>query len=339
VVLEETAVAATHPSILCGECRASGLSLLPEHVSLAVSLAESSQQTRNDIIASLQSHLSPDAPDPAWPERALHTFASVAVLCATLRAHALEEDPSTAVSSVEFANELFAVLIRLPTNTHSVSAHKYGGHSATIQSIAHHRSGLALFMVASSLNHSCDPNCCVVIPPSISQSVVIRVVVIRPVTIGEELTVSYGPIWRRDPVLARQAALRAQYLFDCRCGSCEKDIARISSEAAAVERSDKATKALIRDSQLAFGRLTLRTQSLTPERAIAELLTYSGALKVAIKSQRNRASLDGYYGDRLTPLTCDVVPAVIRRLTDTLGCFELQELLRLLAKAYDQQAR
>lgn len=67
---------------------------------------------------------------------------------------------------------------------------------------------LALF------NHSCEPNCGIVYPPAAAMA--IKLVALRPIGVGEELTIGYV-----DPYApGRREALRKNFFFSCACTLC-----------------------------------------------------------------------------------------------------------------------
>lgn len=72
---------------------------------------------------------------------------------------------------------------------------------------------VCLFAAASLLNHSCDPNAVAQASGTFST--------VRPVDVGEELTISYCDIsWSRE---RRQQWLWWAYGFECKCQRCIDD--------------------------------------------------------------------------------------------------------------------
>lgn len=99
------------------------------------------------------------------------------------------------------ATEAVEMICLLRTNTFSIST----GDGLTC--------GAGVYPIAAMLNHSCVPNCCVSFAGR-----VLAVHCVRPVCADEPLTIAYV-----DPLCGlaqRRAALREQYLFDCRCAAC-----------------------------------------------------------------------------------------------------------------------
>jgi hypothetical protein len=132
------------------------------------------------------------------------------------------------------AMRLFDILTRLPQNTHAVDAVQARA-AGRAQELRQRRVGLALFLTASAMNHSCDPNCYVRFPNAADSSAgarrggavspaparfALEVVALRAVRAGEELTLSYGVAAGQHAYSVRQQALRRQYLFRCACGAC-----------------------------------------------------------------------------------------------------------------------
>lgn len=72
---------------------------------------------------------------------------------------------------------------------------------------------MALYPIASALNHSCRPNCVAVFNGS---QLVIRAV--KKICCGDELTISY--IELLVPAQLRQKELRQHYFFECCCEKC-----------------------------------------------------------------------------------------------------------------------
>jgi hypothetical protein len=76
--------------------------------------------------------------------------------------------------------------------------------------------GAAVFPLASSLNHSCAPNCEV----AFAEDNAVFVVATRDVALGEELTISYVDASGADD--ERREELRETYGFECACARCER---------------------------------------------------------------------------------------------------------------------
>ena len=70
----------------------------------------------------------------------------------------------------------------------------------------------------SCFNHSCDPNCRVLVPRDDTENSKAIVQTVRDVEEGEELTFSYLED-ETEPYQVRQEQLR-DYGFECRCPKC-----------------------------------------------------------------------------------------------------------------------
>ncbi|XP_050540761.1 SET and MYND domain-containing protein 4-like isoform X2 [Daktulosphaira vitifoliae] len=121
-------------------------------------------------------------------------------------------------------SELLHHMTRLVCNGNAISSHIMMDNNinSTSQLIdeTQPRIGTAIFPTSSMLNHSCDPN--------IHSSNILNYVVIkasRNIEIGEEITNCYGPNFRRMLLLERQAVLKMQYYFDCKCCACMDPVA------------------------------------------------------------------------------------------------------------------
>ncbi|KAI8619923.1 hypothetical protein BC830DRAFT_1039507, partial [Chytriomyces sp. MP71] len=64
-------------------------------------------------------------------------------------------------------------------------------------------------------NHSCVPNCAVAFEPVTHMA---RLVSLRDIQEGEELTVSY--VDSADPYHSRRLDLQRRYFFTCKCELC-----------------------------------------------------------------------------------------------------------------------
>ncbi|RMZ77444.1 hypothetical protein DV738_g4338, partial [Chaetothyriales sp. CBS 135597] len=114
--------------------------------------------------------------------------------------------------------------------------------------------GIALDPLAALLNHSCEPSC--VIRFDILGS--ISVDVLRPISSGEELTISY--IDNTQPLNYRQADLTSRYFFKCTCPRCSRGtntpFDRILTQVESAEARE--AKAYATDATLQSGLLVYR---------------------------------------------------------------------------------
>eukprot|EP00483_Globobulimina_turgida_P004093 UN04101 len=80
--------------------------------------------------------------------------------------------------------------------------------------------GKSLYLIHSTMNHSCKPNARVGV--SKEEGTGIGVLATDHIRQGQEITVSYiNPI---DDIEKRRKVLKSQYLFDCECKKCLVDI-------------------------------------------------------------------------------------------------------------------
>lgn len=224
----------------CG-CSADGI-LLAEHVELAwliyreeccrevalrrlcaPVLCESRRNARTALCSGCVGKLSTSS-SAQWSLSTLLTMLVASLLCVCI------ESPVDETAGIEeHALDMFDILSRLPQNTHAVDF-TYEGPSTSADrcvSVEQRRVCIAVFLLASSMNHSCEPNCCLKYSIkqmykdyALSEGYQLEIVALRDIRAGEELTVSYGVIAGRDSCEHRNEVLRRQYLFDCRCSAC-----------------------------------------------------------------------------------------------------------------------
>ena len=81
--------------------------------------------------------------------------------------------------------------------------------------------GMALYFLAGSINHSCDPNCNAFIRDHESRLLVVKT--IRSIKAGEEITMAYETsVCRFSKATERIAYLEYVYGFSCVCDRCQK---------------------------------------------------------------------------------------------------------------------
>ena len=78
-----------------------------------------------------------------------------------------------------------------------------------------HRTGSAAYLLASMLNHSCEPNLDISFP---ANNAVAAFTAARDIARHEQLTISYVDVGQG--VTQRRAALEFGYGFTCRCPRC-----------------------------------------------------------------------------------------------------------------------
>ena len=81
--------------------------------------------------------------------------------------------------------------------------------------------GTALYSIQSGFNHDCDPNAAPLKDENDKTGACV-IVARRPISAGEEITISYLADSSNQTRDARQDAL-ADYGFTCRCERCERD--------------------------------------------------------------------------------------------------------------------
>ncbi|KAJ3330429.1 hypothetical protein HDU76_005717 [Blyttiomyces sp. JEL0837] len=76
--------------------------------------------------------------------------------------------------------------------------------------------GVAVYPIASMLNHSCCPNCAIIFYGADA-----HLRPMRDIAAGEELTISYIEI--AEPRHKRRKELKERYFFDCECSACKQE--------------------------------------------------------------------------------------------------------------------
>lgn len=99
--------------------------------------------------------------------------------------------------------------------------------------VVHAPLGKAMYLAASLLTHSCDPNCVVSVrghPYTCSTELHVRT--IRPIMEGEDITVSFENIHknRNHSTRARIRQLRGRFGFSCVCRACRNEVDEVISE-------------------------------------------------------------------------------------------------------------
>ncbi|XP_061418092.1 SET and MYND domain-containing protein 4 [Lethenteron reissneri] len=90
--------------------------------------------------------------------------------------------------------------------------------AAAVESSEHRRVAVALFPVASLLNHACRPNVSLAF-----RGAVLTVRAAAPILVGEQLLHCYGPQAERMEGPERRRLLRSQYRFECACAACAEE--------------------------------------------------------------------------------------------------------------------
>ena len=219
--------------------------LLAEHVSMAwemgLTMYSNGESMINDVankkkyqkfLSEMQSHIfieddnvwipSDDRTDQ-WSIVQIIFMMSTASLCTLVS----NEGCATAASMVDLCICIFEILIRLPTNCHSMSSvvgssknvntvnHNDGNKLKTL-SVEEQRVNISLFMQASAVNHSCAPNATY---RYVSKDC-LELVSLSDIAANTEVSISYGPMGGVHTLQNRQKILLHQYLFTCKCNVC-----------------------------------------------------------------------------------------------------------------------
>eukprot|EP00730_Choanoeca_flexa_P018660 TRINITY_DN9085_c0_g1_i3.p1 TRINITY_DN9085_c0_g1~~TRINITY_DN9085_c0_g1_i3.p1 ORF type:complete len:625 (+),score=104.42 TRINITY_DN9085_c0_g1_i3:135-2009(+) len=169
--------------------------------------------------------LEPSSPSQAVPESfPVDAFiASCKDACAHCNRNGIDETSADTV--VDDDGGWLKLLLR---HCHAkVERNSFGVHRMTssdtkdrIVDIAQHTIGKALYARTSMLNHSCHPNAIVTF-----DGASLTVTTERPIQPNEQVVISYGPLLPRTPWKpTRQALLKQQFAFDCRCAACVGDV-------------------------------------------------------------------------------------------------------------------
>ncbi|KAL4132470.1 hypothetical protein QTP88_009613 [Uroleucon formosanum] len=184
------------------------------HLALRLTLETSKANSNNDQIYNLLTHID--------DLKSLELFqysltATLLLIYLQKKTDFFEKHPNLVLDSV--GNELLHHMTRLVCNGNAISSHMLSdydsGSRTSIIDESRPRIGTAIFPTSSLLNHSCNPN---IFSSNILKYVVIKAS--RDISKGEEITNCYGPNFRRMRLADRQASLKNQYHFDCKCCIC-----------------------------------------------------------------------------------------------------------------------
>ena len=241
----------------CSGCQSSTLEfeevggpLLVEHVILALAITSADSAVTNLVLSELSTGLVSDDSrgQRCWSLRFLMVASAVSSIAALIRTlniwHGSDGNDDACnggyQATLAWAEKLFLVLVRIPTNTHAVSQlsreSPYCEEACVgrVSTVSQRRMGYAIFVGASAVNHSCDPNAAFrycfkqveaheTSPLQLLREglrIELRCISKEPLLAGQELCVSYGPLKGRMTLAQRRNALSSQYLFLCRCASC-----------------------------------------------------------------------------------------------------------------------
>ncbi|XP_050422098.1 SET and MYND domain-containing protein 4-like [Adelges cooleyi] len=200
----------------CWECK-QGASIFKcigiAHLALRLTL-ETCQNTNNEAVNNLLTHIND------FNSLELYQYcltATLLLLFLEKKTDFFSKNPKLTSSLV--GSELLHHMTRLVCNGNAISTYIESRDISTPMSPlieeSESRIGTAIFPTSSMLNHSCDPN---IFSSNILNFVVIKAS--RDIKKGEEVTNCYGPNFRRMRFSERQAALKMQYYFDCKCNIC-----------------------------------------------------------------------------------------------------------------------
>lgn len=116
--------------------------------------------------------------------------------------------------------ELLSLVLKARCNSFSIKHHSESSSSSPSPSSTSNilppaSVGSGIYLSASLLNHSCNPNCLVFFSKN---TIIIRSS--RSIKVGEELCISYGPLSPRHLLGDRHMALLKRWHFKCSCKEC-----------------------------------------------------------------------------------------------------------------------
>lgn len=207
-----------------------------------------------------------------WSFETQVTMAVVSVLCCMFTKSILPSGSQLQMSP----NLIFQLLSRLPQNIHAVYSvvATSTGQDDPSPIIEQQRIGFALYEIASSINHSCSPNCTLRYhftiddstndssntniatilkqqPLKVLNNAQIEIIPITSIAANEEMTISYGPTSGKHPYIARKECLESQYLFTCRCAACQLDMTTYSENLKALKLDSNSNTTAELDTQSA----------------------------------------------------------------------------------------
>ena len=82
--------------------------------------------------------------------------------------------------------------------------------------------GRAIYLSASKVNHSCDPNAIVSFGDGATNLCQLKIQCVKgPIEKGTEITISYGPLASVHSKEDRLKKLKEGYQFECKCSACK----------------------------------------------------------------------------------------------------------------------
>jgi hypothetical protein len=245
--------------VLSCECSFEG-TVMAEHVDLAWQMAKEELLGRTGIKTStilstgtsgdlmINEAASSRSVDPfvvnQWSPSTMTFLAVVSCICSICDSVNDSKPESDDTSIEQRAYIIFEILTRLPQNCHAIHSVASDGCTDTASSpvtfeVSQRRLAIGLFLRASASNHACDPNCCTrfnleqVRSENLTECI-LEIVALKSIKKGEECTISYGVAAGSEDYATRQAILKKQYLFECKCCQCKESR---SNEAGAANTS------------------------------------------------------------------------------------------------------
>lgn len=112
---------------------------------------------------------------------------------------------------------ILGLLQGLQFNAHEIYGTRIAGKNrisnSKVQSL-----GVGIYRVASLFNHECNPAL-----TRYFQGTDIILSSIRPISAGQMVSETYGPLFANGLIKDRQRALRSRYWFKCQCKACLED--------------------------------------------------------------------------------------------------------------------
>lgn len=118
--------------------------------------------------------------------------------------------------------KLVEIYLQIKCNTFTVKAIEDLEDYGYVVSRDYTNLGKAVYLSASKLNHSCDPNALVSFG-EVQNVCELKIQCIKgPVKEGQEVTISYGPLATKMKKEERRKLLKDNYYFDCQCSACDE---------------------------------------------------------------------------------------------------------------------
>ncbi|ORX51962.1 hypothetical protein DM01DRAFT_1336949 [Hesseltinella vesiculosa] len=150
--------------------------------------------------------------------------------------------------------------------------------------------GIGVYPSASKLNHSCVPNA---LASFSGKEIIIRVV--RPVSPGEQLYVSYGPL-AANSLKAKRAEALSIYSFTCQCPGCQLDPSIHSYDRLYLCQQCQEFKYCIEEKSCRHCKAEIDWDAVSRKKEVAENFQQEQNWKMAIQTYKT------IYHDRALPL-------------------------------------